>query len=65
MGFIAPTALTQTNNISTTYTPTADLSFTANDCSPNSGGFDAPIGGFSIPGGSNGQPPLVLFPIHS
>jgi len=66
MGFIAPTVLSQTNNISTTYTPTANLSFTANDCpEPNSDGFNAPIGGFSIPGGTNGQPPLVLFPIHN
>ena len=65
MGFIAPTALSQTNNISTTYTPTADLSFTANDCFAEGSWFDAPIGGFSIPGGSNGQPPLVLFPIHN
>ena len=66
IGFDAPTVPNKTNNISTIYTPTADLSFTANDCpEPNSGGFDAPIGGFSIPGGSNGQPPLVLFPIHN
>ena len=69
MGFIAPTALKRTNNISTIFTPSSNLNFSALACLPGErnakwDAFNVPISGFSIPGGTNGQPPLVLFPSH-
>ena len=63
-GFATTTIVNPTNNISTTFTPGADLSLTTDDCPPENGvgtTFNAPVGGFSIAAG-NGKPALVLLP---
>ena len=63
-GFATTTVVNPTNNISTTFTPGADLTLTADDCTLESAGgtaYNAPVGGFSIAAG-NGEPALVLLP---
>ena len=63
-GFTAATVVNPTNNISTTFTPGADLTITTDDCPPESGGgttFTAPVGGFVIAPGI-GEPGLIILP---